>query len=155
MSSSSTLFGMTASPSTGAAVDGLTIGQVARAAGVHVETLRYYERRGLLAQPPRRRSGYRAYPVATVRRIRFVKRAQDLGFSLEEIAELLDLRVTAGTGCAEVRSLAQDKLGDVRQRIDSLRKLERTLKELIAACDDERPLSECPILDALDEGAPA
>lgn len=132
--------------------DALTIGQVARRAGVHVETIRYYERRRLLAEPPRRRSGYRAYPVEAVRRIRFIKGAQDLGFSLDEIAELLEMRVTANTTCGDVRRLAETRLEIVEERIRMAQAMRRTLRKLIANCRAEKPLSACPILDAVDGG---
>lgn len=130
----------------------LTIGQVARRAGVHVETIRYYERRRLLAEPPRRRSGYRAYPAEAIQRIRFIKSAQGLGFCLEEIAEMLELRVTPDTTCADVRQLAQTRLDEVEERIRKAQTLKRTLKRLIANCREDKPLSECPILDAMAEG---
>lgn len=133
--------------------EALTIGQVAQRAGVHVETIRYYERRRLLPEPPRRRSGYRAYPVDAVRRIRFIKSAQDLGFSLDEIAELLEMRVTANTTCADVRRLAEDRLDEVEERIRKAQAMRRTLRRLIDNCQAEKPLSACPILDAVDEGS--
>ena len=132
-------------------VSDLTIGQVALRAGVHVETIRYYERQRLLAEPPRRRSGYRAYPADALQRIRFIKSAQGLGFSLEEIAEMLELRVTPDTTCADVRQLAQTRLDEVEEAIRKAQTLKRTLKRLIANCREDKPLSECPIL-AMAEG---
>jgi Hg(II)-responsive transcriptional regulator len=125
-------------------------GEFAKRAGVNVETLRFYERRGLLPMPPRQASGYREYPPGDVRRIRFIKRAQELGFSLGEIRDLLSLRVQRGTTAAEVRSRAEAKLGDIRRKIADLRAIERALKKLTDACPGQGPLGECPILQHLD-----
>ncbi len=106
-------------------MDGLKTGELARRAGVNVETLRFYERKGLLPVPPRRPSGYREYPPGDVRRIRFIRRAQDLGFSLGEIRELLAIRVRRGATAAEIRSRAGEKLEDVRRKIADLGKIEQ------------------------------
>jgi len=95
-------------------------------------------------------SGYREYPPESVRLIRFIKRAKDLGFSLVEIRELLALRVRPGTTCAEVRERAEHKLEDVRQKIADLKAIERALKKLTATCSGRGPLSQCPILENLD-----
>jgi MerR family mercuric resistance operon transcriptional regulator len=132
----------------------LTIGEVAKAARVGVETIRFYEREGLIADPPRRRSGYRQYPPDTVRRVRFIRRAKDLGFTLKEISELLSLRVVASTTCADVRSLARAKIADIDRRIDELGKVREALERLARRCRGQGPTTECPILDALDEGGP-
>lgn len=131
-------------------MENLKTGELARRAGVNVETLRFYERRGLLPKPPRRESGYREYPPENVGRIRFIKRAQELGFSLGEIKELLALRVQAGTSCADVRERADQKLRDVRQKIADLKAIERALGKLTASCSGRGPLRECPILENLD-----
>lgn len=128
----------------------LKTGELAKRAGVNVETLRFYERKGLLPQPPRRESGYRQYPPENVRRIRFIKRAQELGFSLGEIKELLGLRVQAGTTCADVRERAEKKIRDVRQKIADLKAIERALGKLTASCSGRGPLTQCPILENLD-----
>lgn len=128
----------------------LRIGDLAQRAGINLETIRYYERRGLLARPPRTESGYRAFPPDAVRRIRFIKRAQELGFSLKEIKELLILRVDARTTCAEVRRRAQAKVADVDQKIRSLNRIRKALLRLTAACTGRGPVSECPILESLD-----
>lgn len=128
----------------------LKTGELAKRAGVNVETLRFYEREGLMPEPPRRASGYREYPAESVRRIRFIKRAQELGFSLREVRELLALRVERGTTCADVRQKAQEKVADVRRKIADLQAIERALKKLTAACIGSGPLSECPILENLD-----
>lgn len=127
----------------------LTIGQVARQAGVGVETVRFYERQGLLNEPPRRESGYRQYSDDVVARLRFIRRAKDLGFSLKEIKELLALRVDPTTTCAEVRSKAEAKLVDVEEKIQALQRIKKALRKLTTLCTGRGPISECPILDAL------
>jgi MerR family mercuric resistance operon transcriptional regulator len=130
-------------------IDGLSIGEVAKRAAVHVETLRYYERRGLVARPPRSGSNYRRYPQEAVRRIRFVKRAQDLGFSLKEIEELLSLRAAPKARCADVRGRAEAKIADIEVKILTLRRMKKALATLVAECEGQRPVSECPILESL------
>jgi MerR family copper efflux transcriptional regulator len=130
--------------------ESLTIGGVAKGDEVGVETVRFYEREGLIPEPPRRRSGYRQYPADTVRRVRFIRRAKELGFTLKEISELLSLRVDPRTTCAEVRALARTKIEDVDQRIHELERMKAVLERLARACRGTGPTSECPILDALD-----
>ncbi|SRR6266540_1439228 len=132
-------------------MNGLTIGQLARRAGVHLETVRYYERRGLLPTPPRSRAGYRQYPPEAVRRVRFIKRAQGLGFTLEEIGDLLALRVQHGRGCAAVEREARGVIGRVEGRVAELERVRIALLELVAACQERRATEECPILDALED----
>jgi len=129
----------------------LKIGELARAADVGVETIRYYERRGLLAQPPRRASGYRQYPWRAVRRVRFIRRAQALGFTLKEIEELLALRVDDERSCADVRALARAKLEDIERRVAELQEMGRALARVARRCRGRGPTSECPILEVLDE----
>ena len=136
-------------------MSGLTIGRLAHAAGVAVETVRFYERRGLIADPPRRSSGYREYPQDTLRRLRFIRGAKELGFSLREIEELLALRRESAASCPEVRAQIAGKLGDVRERIRGLRRIARALKELDALCESTDPLGDCPILDLLEGAADA
>ena len=131
----------------------LTIGEVAKRAGVHVETLRYYERRGLIEEPPRTSSNYRMFPLESVRRIRFIKRAQELGFSLEEIGELLSLRAAPKAQCGDVRRRAEAKLDDIDEKMRDLRRMKKALSGLVAQCSGRGPISECPILEAIDEGA--
>jgi len=131
--------------------DGLRIGNVARAAGVNVQTLRYYERRRLLRRPERDPNGYRRYERDAVRVVRFVKHAQALGFSLAEIKELLALRVDSRRSCGDVRRRAEAKLVDIERKIEGLCAMKRTLTRFIAACSGRGPTSECPILEALDE----
>ncbi|NOZ00558.1 MAG: MerR family DNA-binding protein [Deltaproteobacteria bacterium] len=127
----------------------LTIGQVARQSGVGVETLRFYERTGLIEEPPRRDSGYRQYPVDTVRRVRFIRRAKALGFTLKEISDLLSLRVDTDSTCADVRDRARSKILDIEERIRRLEGMRDALKQLAATCAKEGRTSECPILEAL------
>jgi len=129
----------------------LTIGRLARAAGVHVETIRYYQRRGLLPEPARPPGGVRRYPAALVDRIRFIKRAQQLGFSLKEIGELLEL----GDGrCADVRARAEARLTQVEAQIRDLERLRATLAALVRACRTHRGARGCPIVASLAEGGP-
>jgi len=129
----------------------LTIGQLARNAAVNVETIRYYERRGLIPEPPRRQSGYRQYGPEFVTRIRFIKRAQALGFSLNEIAELLALRIDSQTACYEVRRHAESKIGDIEEKIELLQQMKQALIELVAICNETGQTGECPILETLKE----
>ncbi|HEV3189880.1 MAG TPA: helix-turn-helix domain-containing protein [Polyangiaceae bacterium] len=129
---------------------GLTIGKLADAAGVHLETVRYYERIGLMPKPARTASGYRSYAVEHTRRLSFIRRARELGFGIEEIQVLLALTVPGNTSCAEVRSLTVAHLGDVRAKISDLRRLERVLARTVRQCSgDEAP--PCPVLDMLNE----
>ena len=127
----------------------LTIGQVAAAALVNIQTIRYYERRGLFAAPRRTASGYRQYTEDAVSRLRFIKHAQELGFSLKEIQELLGLRVRNGSTCDAVARTTRQKIDVVQQRITDLRRMQRTLERLAAACAARRPTDDCPILEAL------
>ncbi len=128
----------------------LTIGVLAKKAGVGVETVRFYERRGLVGRPTRPRAGYRSYPADVVGRIRFIRNAQGLGFTLQEVKELLALRVTAGTSCAAVRARAAAKVADVKRRVADLDRIKAALDSLIAVCPGRGALVNCSILDALD-----
>lgn len=128
----------------------LTIGQVAKHAGVGVETVRFYERQGLLDEPPRRASGYRQYTPEAVTRIQFIKRAKELGFSLKEITELLSLRVDPATTCGEVKQRAEAKIADINAKLRDLQQMKEALTTLVAACSGSGPTSQCPILDALE-----
>ncbi|HKJ68889.1 MAG TPA: MerR family transcriptional regulator [bacterium] len=125
------------------------IGEAAEKADVHKETLRYYERRGLIPEPERRRSGYRIFTDEHIERIRFIKRAQELGFTLKEIEDLLTLRVDETTTCADVRARAETKLTDIEDKIAELQQIKRALQQLTNLCQGEGPTSECPILDAM------
>lgn len=132
-------------------MESLTIGRVANLADVGVETIRFYERQGLIEEPPRRASGYRQYPAGAVARIRFIRKAKELGFSLREIKELLTLRLDPHTTCGDVRKRAEEKLGDIRAKIAALEGMRVALERLAAACDGEASVSDCPILEALEE----
>lgn len=128
----------------------LTIGGLAKAAGVHVETIRYYQRRGLLPEPERPAGGIRRYGPADVARLTFVKTAQRLGFSLNEITELL--RLEDGTHCQEASALAEHKLEDVREKIASLRRIEQVLAELVHHCHVPEGNVTCPLIASLHDG---
>lgn len=129
----------------------LTIGKAAALSGVGVETVRFYERRGLIDEPPRKDSGYRQYPLDVVNRIKFIKRAKELGFSLKEIGQLLKLRVKPGATCADVRKKAMDKINDVNEKIGELQRIKSALSKLATSCKGRGPTSECPIIDALEK----
>ena len=131
-------------------MQGLKVSQVARQAGVNLQTIRYYERQGLLPKPPRTAANYRQYPNDAVQRVRFIKRAQELGFTLKEIKELLSLRATPVGRCADVRRQASAKLQDIDQRIGTLQAMRKALTKLVAQCSGKGPVSDCPILEALD-----
>ncbi|MBI1787243.1 MAG: MerR family DNA-binding protein [Acidobacteria bacterium] len=129
----------------------LTIGEVARLSRVNLETIRYYERRGLLPDPPRAPSGYRQFAPDTVQRIHFIKHAQELGFTLNEIRDLLRLRVDPGRSCAEVRRRAEVKLAAIEQKLRTLTHMKRVLRKITAACARRGSTGECPILESLAE----
>ncbi|MCZ6807978.1 MAG: MerR family DNA-binding protein [Deltaproteobacteria bacterium] len=131
----------------------LTIGQVAKQAGVGVETIRFYERRGLIAEPKRRASGYRQYALDAVRRIRFIRRAKELGFTLEEISDLLSLRVDPNSTSSDVRKRARDKITDIEDKIARLERMRAALKRVASKCKGRGPTSECPILEELEREA--
>lgn len=128
----------------------LTIGQVAKKATVNVQTVRYYERRGLIPVPPRQKSGYRYYTKDIVDRIYFIKNAQALGFSLNEISELLSLQVDPNMTCREVKKRADAKIIDIEEKMDSLKKMRKVLVKLSASCRGSGPTSQCLILDTLE-----
>lgn len=129
----------------------LTIGQVAAAAAVNTQTIRYYERRGLLSAQRRTPSGYRQYAEDAISRLRFIKHAQELGFSLQEIQDLLGLRVRHAAACDPVERKTRQKIEIVQQKIRDLQRLKRTLERLAAACAARRPTDDCPILEALED----
>lgn len=124
-------------------------GQVARDAGVNVETLRYYERRGILQAPERRASGYREYTEEAVGVVRFVKRAQELGFSLDEVETLLTLASGGPESCDSARALASRKLGELDTKMRSIHAMQESLRRLVATCEMPRAERDCPLLDAL------
>lgn len=128
----------------------MTIGRVAKLADVGVETIRFYEREGLIEEPPRRASGYRQYPTDTVDQLRFIRRAKELGFTLKEIKELMSLRDGGGRRRGEVRALAEAKMRDIDQRLVRLQAMRSALYGLVESCAcGRRPA--CPILEALND----
>lgn len=133
----------------------MLIGSLARRAGVGVETIRFYEREGLVEQPPKPiGGGFRDYPDAAARRIRFIRQAQELGFSLRETSELLALKATASGDCAEVRARARAKLDEVHRKIEQLGRIKGALGRLIEACPGEGALRGCSIIEFLDGSTP-
>lgn len=131
----------------------LRIGELARAAHIGVDTVRFYEKQGLLPPPARTVSGYRQYDSSAVRQLRFVQAAKNVGFTLREVRELLSLRVSEQRSCADVKSRALAKLDDVDAKIAELERVRRALSRLADACAG-RPVAQCALLDALDdEGA--
>lgn len=129
----------------------LSTGQLAKSANVNIETVRYYERLGLLPEPKRRESGYREYSREDLSRLRFIKRAQELGFTLKEIAELLALRVDAKASCREVKKQAEAKISNIEEKILALKKMKAALGKLAASCKGHEPRQDCPLLEYLNE----
>ncbi len=127
----------------------LTIGKVAEETGVGVETVRFYERQGLLEEPPRKASGYRQFPEEAVARLRFIKRAKELGFSLGEIKDLFSLGVDPSSTCGDIKQRAEVKLEDIQAKIRDLQRMKRALTKLVSECRGSGPTSECPILESL------
>ena len=128
-----------------------TIGGLAREAGVHVETIRYYQRRGLVPEPSKPLGGIRNYAPEHVQRLRFIKQAQQLGFSLEEVGDLLSLE--DGLHCHEVEEIAGQKLATVRERISQLKTIESVLASLIGKCSRNKGKLRCPLISALEAAA--
>ena len=128
-----------------------TISGLAQAAGVNVETIRFYQRRGLLAEPDKPLGGIRRYGEAEVARVLFIKAAQRIGFTLDEIAQLLQL--DDGTRCKEARAIAEHKLADVRQRLQDLQRIEAALAQLVDRCASRRGQVSCPLIEALQPTA--
>ncbi len=126
----------------------LTRGVVAARTGCNIETVRYYERIGLLPPPPRTEGGHRIYDEYLLRRLNFICRSRELGFTIEEVRDLLGLVDGGGYTCAEVKEITLDHLRNVHVKIADLRRLERVLKEMVAKCEDEE-VPECPVIDAL------
>ena len=127
----------------------MKIGQVAKAAGIGIDAIRFYEREGLIPKPPRRPSGYREYSPQVVVSLRFIRNAKELGFSLREISELLKLETAEGKTPGDVKVLAEAKLDDIEERIRSLQRMRRALRKLVESCPGRGPLSDCSILQAL------
>jgi MerR family mercuric resistance operon transcriptional regulator len=133
----------------------MTIGQLATSAGVNVETVRYYQRRNLLAVPDRPAGGIGRYAPSALTRLRFIKRAQSLGFSLDDVQALMSL--DDGRACSAARQIGENKLADVRQRLQALRVLESALEDLVNRCSSTRRKVNCPLIEALmqPEGRPS
>ena len=129
--------------------DHISSSELAKQGGVNLQTIRYYERTGLLQKPPRSGSGYRQFSRDSVRRVRFIKRAQELGFSLKEIKELLALRIAPGSTRTDVRKRAEAKIADIEGKVEHLREMKKALMRLTEACCGNGPASECPILESL------
>ena len=128
----------------------LSIGQVAKATNLSVDTIRFYEQKELIYRPPRTPSGYRQYTPDVIRRISYIKRAKNCGFTLEDIKELLTLRNSSSAKCADVKRRVNEKISEIKSKIDDLERFREALGELDAICKGKGPISECPILDALD-----
>ena len=133
-------------------MEGLTRSQLAKKCEVNIETLRYYEKRRLLAPPPRSVSGYRIYSEEDALKIGFIKNAQKVGFTLKEIGELLSLRVRNPKSCDPVRKKAQKKLDEVERKVRDLNSMKRVLKQLIGKCRESEPTGNCPILSSFESG---
>lgn len=127
-----------------------SIGQLAKRADVNIDTIRFYERKGLLPEPERRASGYRVYKDESVGRLRFIIHGKELGFSLAEISDLLTLKVDPNTNCGDVKRRADAKIASVREKIVSLQKIEIALSKLASECHGVGPPGDCPIINALD-----
>lgn len=133
-------------------MESLSIGQVAEAAGVGVETVRFYQRQGLIEEPSRQGTRHRRYPQETVARIRFIRGAQELGFSLKEIEELMALRIAPGTSKSEIRARAQAKVDEIQEKMRDLQRMRDALLKLIGSCEGTGTVEDCPILAAFDRG---
>ena len=129
----------------------MKIGEVAKATGIGIETIRFYERKGLLDEPDRKPSGYRQYDESVVARVRFIRRSKELGFTLTEISDLLSLWFDEGTKCTNVRKKALTKIEEIEDKIKSLNKMKRSLKKVIDQCHDRGTLDGCPLLDGLGD----
>lgn len=131
-------------------MEAMTISKVAEQAGIGLETVRFYEKQGLIPEPPRTRSGYRQYPHDTVARLRFIQRAKELGFSLREIQDLIELRLDPEAHSSDVKARAEAKIQEIEAKIRDLRRMRTKLSELSHACDGHGSTEDCPIIHALD-----
>ena len=131
-------------------MSGLRVGQLAKAAGVTAQTIRYYERRQLLAPPPRTGAGYREYPAETLARLRFIRHAQELGFGLDEIGELLSLRADAPSDCAAVEAKVRRAVEQIDGRVEELRRIRSALLDVAARCHARATARPCPLLEELE-----
>ncbi len=132
-------------------MEGLTISRVAEKANVNIETVRYYEKQGLLVQPPRTQSGYRIFSNGTVERIRFIKRAQELGFTLSEVKILINICDGRESDCGDVKSFAHKKIAEINLKIRDLERIKTELEDLYEQCPGEGPVDKCPILKRFQE----
>ena len=128
----------------------LNIGQVAKQTGVTVETVRFYEKQGLIAAPQRTDAGYRQYSLDTVKRVQFIQHAKEVGFTLKDIGELLALRQKPGTSCTDIKLRATQKIEEVDQKIQDLNRIRDALGRMVMKCSGRGDLSECPILEELE-----
>ena len=124
----------------------MKIGEIAKRSGTGIETIRYYEREGLLQEPERRPSGYRQYEESTVDRLEYIRRAKELGFTLAEIRELLELSFSAHQGCDHIRQLAETKMMDIEKKIRNLHKMRRSLANMLAKCRKKKSADDCPLV---------
>jgi len=127
----------------------LSIGELAKQAKVNIETIRYYERRGLISEPPRNRSGHRQYPLETLKRTRFIKRCQALGFSLNEVLSILELKMTPDSTCSDMQSRVSEKIKTVEEKIAELNQIKEALRRMLKKCSGKGPIGHCPILEEL------
>lgn len=130
----------------------ISIGKAAKETMVSVETIRFYEKQGLLVTPQRNASGYRQYPQDAIKRIFFIQRAKEVGFTLKEIKELLCLRKKPGTSCTEIKLRSLEKIEEVEKKIQDLEKIKQALSLMVIRCSGSGDLSDCPILESLDFG---
>lgn len=128
----------------------MKIGEIAKRANVNIQTLRYYEKRGIISPPVVKDSGYRLYTEETLKTILFIKHAQELGFSLEQIKELLNLRIPSKSRCQKVRKRALEKLTEVQEKMKMLRRIEKNLKGLVKDCESNKTSSNCPIIEKIE-----
>ena len=128
---------------------GMTIGKVASRTGVGIETIRFYERKGLINEPPRRDSGYRLYDTDVIDRLSFIQQAKSLGFTLEEISQLLSISLKSGEPLPAVKKIARKRLQDIEEKLKLLRSMKPTLKKLVDACPGKGTIDDCPILETL------
>jgi Cu(I)-responsive transcriptional regulator len=129
----------------------LTIGKLSKKSGVSIDSIRFYERRGLLAEPMRTEANYRVYPLAAADQLRFIKKAQKLGFSLDEIQDLLALSHNPAASKADIKRKTAEKIDDIKIRIQDLKRMLKGLEQLDESCDGHGPIAECPILKSLAE----
>ncbi len=130
-------------------MNGLTIGELAKQSNVNLETIRFYEREALLPKPPRLRSGYRSFPAESVQQVRFIKRAQELGFSLREIKELLALRNEPRSASADVKGRVEQKISEIDRKMKALREMKKELVLLASTCSGATTIESCPIMESL------